>query len=66
MSRAVDNVRRYRMELAQALVEWRDAGGPVEEITDLIEGLISAKLDAVLQAREDIRELTSTSRMEKP
>ena len=49
------------MELGQALLEWRDAGGPVEEVTDLIEGLISAKLDAVLQAREDISTITSCS-----
>ena len=46
-------VREFRMQLAKELVEWRDYGGPVEDVTDLIEGLISVKVDEILQARED-------------
>lgn len=46
-------VREYRLTLARKLTEWRDAGGHVEEITDLIEGLISVKVDEILRARED-------------
>lgn len=52
MPRAIDNVRRFRMELAEALIEWRDAGGHVEDITDRIEALISAKIDIALQPIE--------------
>lgn len=56
-----DPVRDFRMQLAQALIEWRDAGGRVEDVADLVEGLISVKVDEILQAREDIRSvLTST------
>lgn len=46
-------VREFRMTLASALTDWRDAGGRVEDVTDLIEGLISVKVDEILQARED-------------
>lgn len=44
---------RIRRELARALDEWAQAGGDVEPAIDHIEGLISAKVDEILQARED-------------
>lgn len=47
------STREARFELHHALTEWRDAGGPVEDIADCIEGLISAKVDEILQARAD-------------
>jgi len=42
-----------RAELQHALLEWKDAGAPVSDVTDYIEGLISAKVDEILQARAD-------------
>lgn len=47
------SIGKMRSELQHALLEWRDAGGPVSDVTDYIEGLISAKVDEILQARED-------------
>ena len=47
------STNQARLNLNDALREWRDAGAPVEDITDCIEGLISAKVDEILKARED-------------
>lgn len=40
-----------RRDLQRALLEWRDAGGPVEVVTDYIEGMISGKVHEILEAR---------------
>jgi len=45
------SISQTRIKLQRALLEWRDAGGHVEDVTDYIEGLISAKVDEILEAR---------------
>lgn len=40
-----------RRDLQRALLEFRDAGGSVELVTDYIEGMISGKVYEILEAR---------------
>jgi len=48
------SISKARNALEHALLEWKDAGGSVQEVTDYIEGLISAKVDEILQAKADV------------
>lgn len=43
-----------RREIARTLNDWAQAGGDVEVAVDYIEGLISAKVHEILQARVDL------------
>lgn len=43
-----------RREIARTLNDWAQAGGDVEVAVDYIEGLISAKVHEILQARENL------------
>jgi len=57
-------VREARQDLGRELVQWRDAGAPVESVMDAVDALISAKLnefwsssqalDNLLDAVEDV------------
>jgi hypothetical protein len=55
------NMPGARRDLQRALSEWRDAGGPVEIVTDYIEGMISGKVWEILEARERNRLAGSVS-----
>jgi len=45
------SISHTRSKLQRALLEWQNAGGHVEDVTDYIEGLISAKIAEILEAR---------------
>ena len=45
------SISHIRSKLQRALLEWRDAGGHIEDVIDYIEGLISAKVDEILEGR---------------
>lgn len=46
----VTEVMQVEEELARALKEWADAGGPVMSVADKINALIDAKLRAAHQS----------------
>lgn len=38
-------MKELREELARALLEWRDAGGPVENIVEVVHAMIDWEFD---------------------
>lgn len=47
------SIEQARSDLWTALYDWKNSGGDLREVLDSIEGLVSAKVYEILQARAD-------------